>query len=61
MKEPFFDKFTWRGIIFSGLSLLGLGYEIFFAHPIRSFVIIMYSFVVGIGMICIFILKENRG
>lgn len=54
------DGFTIRGIIYSIISGLGLGYEIIFVHPPRLFLLIMYSFVIGIGLICIFFIKEKK-
>lgn len=47
------DKFTVRGIIYISLSLLGLSYELFFAHSIRALPVIAYSFVILIGALCI--------
>ncbi|MDZ7260496.1 MAG: hypothetical protein ONB05_00035 [candidate division KSB1 bacterium] len=55
------DKFTIRGIIYSGISLLGIGYEVFFSAHIRPLLIILYSFVIVIGLICIFYIKEEPG
>lgn len=53
------DKFTVRGIIYSTISGLGLGYELFFIHPARLFLVVMYSLVIGIGMILIFVINDN--
>ena len=52
------DKFTTRGIIFIAISIIGLGYEFLFADQIKMIVIIGYVFIVGIGLVCIFQLKE---
>lgn len=54
------DAFTFRGIIYSFLGSLGLGYELFFVQPPRLFLLIMYSFVIGVGLICIFFIKERQ-
>ncbi len=54
------DKFTVRGIIFIGISVLGLGYEVIFASQTRPLVVIAYICVIGIGLICIFQLKETE-
>ncbi len=60
MSEHSVDKFTIRGIVYSAISVLGLGYEFFFSHPPRAFLLIMYSLVIGIGLICIFMIKEQE-
>lgn len=54
------DKFTVRGLVYLTISLLGLGYELLFIHPPRLFLIIMYSIVSGIGLICIFWIKKQK-
>ena len=54
------DKFTVRGIVYSLFSCLGLGYELLIIQPPRIFLLIMYSIVLGIGMICIFLVKYNN-
>ncbi len=53
------DKFTLRGIIYSSLSTLGLGYELYAVHPPRMFLIVMYSLVIVIGLLCIFAIEER--
>lgn len=53
------DKFTIRGLIYSGISFCGLGYELVFSKPPRLFLIVMYGIVFLIGMICIFYIKET--
>jgi len=52
------DKFTIRGIIYSVVSSFGLGYEIFYVDEPRTFLLIMYSIVIGVGLICIFVLED---
>jgi hypothetical protein len=54
------DRFTLRGLIYSAISVAGIGYELFFSHPVRPLLIIGYVFVIGIGMIYIFILKDKK-
>lgn len=54
------DKFTIRGLIYSGVSFFGLGYEIIFIQPARVFLIAMYGIVFLIGLICIFYVKETN-
>jgi hypothetical protein len=48
------NKFTVRGIIYIVISLIGLSYEFFFAASIRTLPVVVYSFVILIGLICIF-------
>ena len=52
------DKFTIRGLIYIAISLLGLSYEFFFAESIRALPVIAYSFVILIGLYCIFRKKD---
>lgn len=54
------DAYTVRGIVFIAISSLGLGYEVFFNHPSRLFLLFMYSVVIAIGLFCIFLLKEKN-
>jgi len=55
-----YDKFTTRGIIFITISVIGLGYEIVFKNQIELLVVFALLFVIGIGLICIFQLKETE-
>jgi len=55
-----FDKCSIRGIVYAGIALLGIGYEIFFSSEARPFLIIMYSLVVGVGGIYILYIKESE-
>jgi|Deesub1362B_J571_1020462.scaffolds.fasta_scaffold02214_2 hypothetical protein len=52
------DKFTIRGLIYSGIGSLGIAYELLFRHPPEVITILLYSAIVGIGLIAIFFLKE---
>ncbi len=54
------DRFTLRGIIFSAISAAGIAYEVLSSHPVRILLILGYVFVIGVGMIYIFVLKDNR-
>ena len=54
------DKFTVRGLVYSAASILGLSYEIIFIRPPRLFLVIMYTIIIGIGLICIFLIKEQN-
>lgn len=54
------DKFSVRGIVYALLSSLGLGYEMFFVYPSRSFLITMYSIVIVVGFFLILFVKDER-
>ena len=53
-----YDKNTTRGLIYAGIALLGMGYELFFSDEVRSFLIIMYSIVIVIGGIYVLFIEE---
>lgn len=53
------DKFTIRGLIYSGLSSIGLGYELLFVEPPRLFIVCMYGAVTVIGLILIFFVDDK--
>lgn len=55
------DKYTLRGTIYSGIGLLGIGYEVIFSKSTRFIVILLYLCIIIIGMICIFLVKERKG
>jgi len=52
-----FDKYSIRGLVYTGIALLGIGYELFFSNEIRILLIIAYSVVVAIGMMYIWYIK----
>ncbi len=54
------DRYTLRGLVFAGLSSLGLGYELFFIQPSRLFLIIMYSLFIVINVGLIFLVSEKN-
>ena len=54
------DRYTLRGLIFAGLSSLGLGYELFFVQPSRLFLIVMYSLGIVISVGLIFLVSEKN-
>jgi len=51
------DKYSTRGMIYTGISLLGMGYEIFINGQTRPFLIISYSVIIVIGLAYIFYVK----
>lgn len=54
------DKYTVRGIIYAGFALVGLFLEIFILKKFRTFLLFGYGFIIFIGLVCIFKLKENK-
>lgn len=54
------DRFTLRGLIYSAIAAFGIGYEVLVSQPVRPFLILGYVFVIGVGMIYIFILKDKK-
>ena len=54
------DKFTIRGIVYIIISLIGLSYEIFWADHVRVLPLVAYLAIIGIGLFCIFIIKEQK-
>ena len=54
------DKFTIRGMIYSSIGTLGIGYELIFRNPPELITILLYLAIVGIGVIAIFFMHEPR-
>ena len=52
-----FDKHSKRGMVYTGVALLGIGYELLFSKEIRALLIIAYSVVVVIGFLYIWYIK----
>jgi len=52
-----FDGYSIRGVIFGILGLAGLGYEVLSPAPRAIFVIVLYSFVVILGVLLCFVIK----
>jgi len=53
------DRFTWRGIIYASLAVIGLIFEIFILKQFRPFLLFGYGVIIFIGLICIIVLKEG--
>ena len=53
-----FDRYSTRGVIFSVLGMAGIAYEVFSSRPKEAFVIILYGFVVILGLWLLFF-KES--
>lgn len=54
------DKFKLRGIVYSTISIIGLGYELFFVASPRLFLVVMYSMVILVGMALFFFVHERE-
>lgn len=52
-----FDKYSIRGIVYAGIAILGIGYELLFSKEFRVLLIIGYSIVVAIGIMYIWYIK----
>jgi hypothetical protein len=57
-KKKKFDKFSVRGIVYSCLAIAGMSYELFFREPVRIFLILGYSVVLFVGIVCLLFLEE---
>lgn len=53
-----FDKFSIRGLIYMSVAAVGMSYELIFAAKIRPLLIVGYSVVIFIGMLCLFFIGE---
>ena len=53
-----FDAHSKRGLVYAGIALLGMGYELIFADEVRLFLIIMYGIVIGIGGLYIYFIED---
>lgn len=52
-----FDKHSIRGMVYAGIALLGIGYELFFSKEIRVLLIVAYGIVVVAGIMYIWYIK----
>jgi|GEM_PF-901639 len=55
-----FDKNSTRGIVYTGLAALGIGYELIFSEEIRVMLIIGYSIVIAFGLLYIWYIKPRE-
>jgi len=53
------DPYTLRGVIYLVIGCLGISYELFIRSSTEWLVITLYGAIVGIGLICIFLLKAR--
>ena len=54
-----FDKASKFGLLYSIIAFICMGYEILFSDEPRLYLIIMYSIVIGIGGLYIFIIEDK--
>jgi hypothetical protein len=55
-----FDRYSIRGIICIALGVIGMGYEVFFSMVKEVFLIVMYSIVIGIGVLLLFVVRNKK-
>ncbi len=55
-----FDKYSIRGMIYAGIAVFGIGYELIFSKEIRPFLIIGYSIVFIVGIIYVWYIKPYK-
>jgi predicted membrane channel-forming protein YqfA (hemolysin III family) len=58
MKKRFADGYFRRGVIYAGIALIGIGYELVFVRPLRPVVLTLWVGVLGIGVIVILNLRD---
>jgi len=56
--EKIFSQRRFRGLIYSAIAMLGIGYEILFSKPIRLFPIAIYSLIIVAGVLYFHYIKE---
>jgi hypothetical protein len=54
------DKYSIRGMVYAGIALLGIGYELIFSKEIRILLIIGYGIVVAFGIMYIWYINSNE-
>lgn len=52
-----FDKYSYRGMAYTGIALLCLGYELLFSKEIRILLVIGFSIVLAVGIMYIWYIK----
>jgi len=52
------DKNSTKGLIFAGIAVLGILYELIFSEKARIFLILMYAVVIGIGGLYFFYIDD---
>lgn len=55
-----FDKYSIRGMVYTGISILGIAYELFFSKEIRVMLIIAYTIVIAFGIMYIWYIKPHE-
>ncbi|MBN2030252.1 hypothetical protein JW824_08400 [bacterium] len=55
-----FDRYSIRGVVITLIAFLGIGYEMMISQSKEIFVIILYTVVVFIGFLLLFIIEEPK-
>jgi len=55
-----FDKHSLRGMIYVGIAVLGISYELIFSTEIRVMLIIGYSIFIVFGILYICYIKSHK-
>ena len=56
----FKDGFKRRGIIYIVIGILGIAYELLFSKVIRPVVLVLWSGIIGIGVIVMLYFKDRN-
>ena len=51
------DKYSYRGMVYAGIALIGIGYELLFSNEIRPLLIMAYGVVIVFGILYIWYFK----
>jgi len=54
-----FDKFSTRGIVYILIASILMGYELLTAEDVKYLLIIGYSVIILIGLICLLFLEQT--
>ncbi len=54
------DKYSIRGMIYAGIAVFGIGYELIFSREARPLLIIGYSIVFAVGIMYIWYIKPYK-
>jgi hypothetical protein len=53
------DGYRRRGVIYIGIALAGIAYEVFFVSPLRPVSILLWSALIGISIFIMLTLKDS--
>jgi len=54
-----FDKYSTRGMVYTGIAFLGIVYELLFSKEIRILLIIAYCIVIAFGAMYMWYIKPH--